>query len=233
MSKKNPTIPASDCLRLIRYISIIPEEDQPALASLLAHVKNGTLSPHDMVPKQKDVNPDQAAELSRLGCSLFSDLNPEYQKVIIDVMKSAGSIQPSDASRRIGARLEELRGDRCLEFVAAAIGITPYSLAMYECGCRMPHDEIKARIAAYYGQTVSSLFGDEENIGNPALAHLVFSNYPTIDAFAAAIGWTAKKASRVIANRAPLRQKEMQQIINHFQVKPENVAPLFFGTMFA
>ncbi len=69
--------------------------------------------------------------------------------------------------------------------------------------------------------------------GNTQLSGLVLSKYHTIDAFADAIGWTKKKALRVIANRTPLSHEEMMQIIDHFELPPETVTPLFFDTMFA
>lgn len=70
-------------------------------------------------------------------------------------------------------------------------------------------------------------------VGNMQLSGIVFSKYRTIDAFADAIGWTKKKALRVIANRTPLSREEMVQIIDHFELPPEAVTPLFFGAMFA
>lgn len=42
--------------------------------------------------------------------------------------------------------------------VADEIGITKSALAMYERDERAPRDEVKVRIAAYYGETIQSLF---------------------------------------------------------------------------
>lgn len=42
--------------------------------------------------------------------------------------------------------------------VAEAIGVSPSSIAMYERGERVPRDEIKAKFAAYYKKSVSSIF---------------------------------------------------------------------------
>ena len=41
---------------------------------------------------------------------------------------------------------------------AANIGITKSALAMYERDERIPRDEIKIRIADYYGESVQSIF---------------------------------------------------------------------------
>ncbi len=58
----------------------------------------------------------------------------------------------------IGKRLRDLRGDKQREEVAAAIGISVSALAMYETGKRVPRDEIKARIAAYYEESIENIF---------------------------------------------------------------------------
>lgn len=42
--------------------------------------------------------------------------------------------------------------------VAEAIGITRSAVAMYERGDRVPRDDIKAKLAAYYKRSVSSIF---------------------------------------------------------------------------
>lgn len=60
----------------------------------------------------------------------------------------------------IGRRLFKLRGDRSLRDVATAIRISRSALAMYERGSRVPRDEIKVRLADYYGRTVQSIFFD-------------------------------------------------------------------------
>ena len=57
-----------------------------------------------------------------------------------------------------GAKLRELRGDRTQAKVAEDLKITKSSLAMYERDQRIPRDEIKVRIANYYGETVQSIF---------------------------------------------------------------------------
>lgn len=56
--------------------------------------------------------------------------------------------------------LRELREARNESQSAAAegIGITKSALAMYERGERTPRDEVKVKIALYYGKTVQELF---------------------------------------------------------------------------
>ena len=59
---------------------------------------------------------------------------------------------------KVGERLATLRGEKRREIVAAAIGISVSALTMYETGQRIPRDEIKIKLAAYYGTTVDSIF---------------------------------------------------------------------------
>lgn len=58
----------------------------------------------------------------------------------------------------IGSRLRELRGEKTQQTVADALGITKSALAMYEKDKRVPRDEVKVKVAKYYGVTVQSLF---------------------------------------------------------------------------
>lgn len=60
-----------------------------------------------------------------------------------------------------GAKLRALRGDKTQKKVAEDLGITKSALAMYERDERVPRDEIKVRIAEYYGETVQFLFFSE------------------------------------------------------------------------
>lgn len=60
-----------------------------------------------------------------------------------------------------GAKLKALRGDKTQKKVAEDLGITKSALAMYERDERVPRDEIKVRIAEYYGETVQFLFFSE------------------------------------------------------------------------
>lgn len=57
-----------------------------------------------------------------------------------------------------GAKLKELRGDKTQQEAADGIGITKSALAMYERDERVPRDEVKVRIANYYGVSVMFLF---------------------------------------------------------------------------
>lgn len=62
--------------------------------------------------------------------------------------------------KKIGQRLIGLRGARMREEVAAACKISLSALIMYELGQRSPRDEIKIRLAHFYGVTVQHIFFD-------------------------------------------------------------------------
>lgn len=64
-------------------------------------------------------------------------------------------------AKRIGKRLRDLRGKRSQTEIADAIHITKQGLSLYETGHRIPADEIKIRLAHYYGVTVQELFYDD------------------------------------------------------------------------
>lgn len=55
-------------------------------------------------------------------------------------------------------KLIQLRGNRSQEEVATALGISVSALSMYEQGNRIPRDEIKIRMAEYYGISIEALF---------------------------------------------------------------------------
>ena len=57
-----------------------------------------------------------------------------------------------------GEILKELRGNRTQNDIAKAIGITKSSWAMYECNQRTPRDEVKIKIANYFGKSVQEIF---------------------------------------------------------------------------
>ena len=59
---------------------------------------------------------------------------------------------------KIARELVELRGNKTIKEVADANGISVSALSMYEAAKRIPRDEIKVRLADYYGVDVSSLF---------------------------------------------------------------------------
>lgn len=58
----------------------------------------------------------------------------------------------------IGKRLIELRGDRSQEKVARDNGLSLSAYTKYERGERIPRDEVKIRLAEYYGKTVQEIF---------------------------------------------------------------------------
>lgn len=59
-------------------------------------------------------------------------------------------------------KLVDARGNRTQKCVANELGISQSALNMYENGERVPRDEIKERIAEYYGTSVGFLFFNEE-----------------------------------------------------------------------
>ena len=58
----------------------------------------------------------------------------------------------------VGKRLTELRGDRSQERVARDNNLSLSAYTKYERGERIPRDEIKIRLAAYYQKTVQEIF---------------------------------------------------------------------------
>ena len=60
--------------------------------------------------------------------------------------------------KKIGVKLANLRGEKSQAEVADAVGISASALSMYECGERMPRDEVKIKLAHYYKTTVEALF---------------------------------------------------------------------------
>lgn len=61
-------------------------------------------------------------------------------------------------SKKIGEALAQLRGEKRREQVAADLGVSVSAIAMYENGDRIPRDEMKVKIAKYYGKTVCEIF---------------------------------------------------------------------------
>lgn len=59
---------------------------------------------------------------------------------------------------KIAKQLVKLRGARTQEEVAKAVKISASALSMYEKGERIPRDEIKIRLANYYGKSVEAIF---------------------------------------------------------------------------
>ncbi len=58
----------------------------------------------------------------------------------------------------ISERLIELRGRRRQKEVADAVGISQSTYAMYEQGKRIPSDEVKIKLARFFGKTVQEIF---------------------------------------------------------------------------
>lgn len=61
-------------------------------------------------------------------------------------------------AKKIGERLVLLRGDNTIVKVASDLKISPSALSMYENGERIPRDNIKIRIAAYYNKPIQDIF---------------------------------------------------------------------------
>lgn len=61
-------------------------------------------------------------------------------------------------TKAIGDRLRQLRGDRTQAAVAEAVGVTDMAISQYEAGIRVPSDEIKLRLADFYGVGIERLF---------------------------------------------------------------------------
>lgn len=59
---------------------------------------------------------------------------------------------------KIAETLISLRGEKSREEVANALNIAVSTLAMYELGQRVPRDEIKLKLADYYGVDVQFIF---------------------------------------------------------------------------
>lgn len=60
--------------------------------------------------------------------------------------------------KTIGKRLIRLRDTETQREVANAVNVSTSALAMYEAGQRIPRDEVKIRLARYYGVSIESIF---------------------------------------------------------------------------
>lgn len=58
----------------------------------------------------------------------------------------------------IGEKLKQLRGEKSLDEIAATLGISKQAVSNYENDIRIPRDEIKLKIAKYFGKTVDEIF---------------------------------------------------------------------------
>lgn len=61
---------------------------------------------------------------------------------------------------KIARNLKKIRGNKSRNQVAKDLGISISALNMYENAFRIPRDEIKVKIANYYGVSVQSIFFD-------------------------------------------------------------------------
>ena len=61
----------------------------------------------------------------------------------------------------IGKKLIDLRREKSREEVAIDLKVSYSALQMYENGERIPRDEVKIRIANYFGVSVQSLFFEQ------------------------------------------------------------------------
>ena len=61
---------------------------------------------------------------------------------------------------QIGKRLAGLRTERGMTEMALAkeLGISQSAVTMYECGRRIPRDDIKIKIAVFFGQPIEAIF---------------------------------------------------------------------------
>ena len=57
-----------------------------------------------------------------------------------------------------GEKLRQLRADSSIRELTSALGITYQSYWNYENGSQVPRDDIKLKIAQYYGLTVDEIF---------------------------------------------------------------------------
>jgi len=58
----------------------------------------------------------------------------------------------------MAARLKNLRGDKTQFEVAEAMHIAQSTYAMYETGQRVPRDDVKVKIAKYFGKSIKYIF---------------------------------------------------------------------------
>lgn len=62
--------------------------------------------------------------------------------------------------KSIGEKLATLRNEKNLtqKELGIEVGVSTASIAMYELNERVPRDEIKKRIATFFGKTVQEIF---------------------------------------------------------------------------
>ena len=60
--------------------------------------------------------------------------------------------------QKMAEKLIELRGDKTREQIAVDLGVSYSAITSYELGERIPRDELKVKIANYYGMNVEDIF---------------------------------------------------------------------------
>lgn len=60
-----------------------------------------------------------------------------------------------------GQRLRELRGEKPQREIAEAVGVSTMTISDIERGKKCAGDDLKIRLAAYYGKTVGNIFFNE------------------------------------------------------------------------
>lgn len=83
-----------------------------------------------------------------------------------------------------------------------------------------------------YARTVHNVNFKEVINMNTTLRGLMFSRYPSISAFAEAIGWSRGKASRIANGTQQPSKEDMEEMIKLLDIPQQSVAPVFFGKMF-
>lgn len=63
-----------------------------------------------------------------------------------------------DRKMSFGEKLRLLRGSKSQDEIAKEIGVTKSSWAMYERNERIPRDEVKIKIANFFGKSVQEIF---------------------------------------------------------------------------
>ena len=77
----------------------------------------------------------------------------KYEPAMDQAIKVANQKKESVADKLIHAR-----GSLNKQTVCDAVGISENALSAYESGLRIPRDEIKTRLAFFYGKSVAELF---------------------------------------------------------------------------
>lgn len=81
-----------------------------------------------------------------------------WQVILYRSSKDKQAEKGSEKVERVAERLTQLRGEKSREEVANAIGVSVSAISMYENGERIPRDDIKIKLANYYGESVQSIF---------------------------------------------------------------------------